>query len=199
MSRPQLALNLFWRTFALLALLLVGAVLAWQQTFKALEAEPRALESAQQLAGLVNLSRAALANADAIGRVAVISSLASGEAVQVRVAEAHDRWQPYDDDSFSRRLAAERRLGAEFDVLWSQLGGKRAAAQAQARAAALQRSAADRALRAYRAGESGLSELLAVRRVLADALLAERLARSEALESDSRLRLDLHELWDFDD
>ena len=103
------------------------------------------------------------------------------------------------DAALSRRLAAERRLGAEFDVLWSQLGGKRAAAQAQARAAALQRSAADRALRAYRAGESGLSELLTVRRVLADALLAERLARSEALESDSRLRLDLHELWDFDD
>lgn len=103
------------------------------------------------------------------------------------------------DAALSRRLAAERRLGAEFDVLWSQLGGKRAAAQAQARAAALQRSAADRALRAYRAGESGLSELLAVRRVLADALLTERLARSEALESDSRLRLDLHELWDFDD
>ena len=103
------------------------------------------------------------------------------------------------DAALSRRLAAERRLGAEFDVLWSQLGGKRAAAQAQARAAALQRSAADRALRAYRAGESGLSELLAVRRVLADAVLAERLARSDALESDSRLRLDLHELWDFDD
>ena len=38
-----------------------------------------------------------------------------------------------------------------------------------------------------------------MRRVLADALLAERLARSEALESDSRLRLDLHQLWDFDD
>ena len=101
------------------------------------------------------------------------------------------------DAVLSRRLAAERRLGAEFDVLWSQLGG---AWRPRPRpAAALQRSAADRALRAYRAGESGLSELLAVRRVLADALLAERLARSEALESHSRLRLDLHELWDFDD
>lgn len=103
------------------------------------------------------------------------------------------------DAALSRRLAAEQRLGAEFDVLWSQLSGKRAAAQAQAKAAELQRSAADRALRAYRAGESGLSELLAVRRTLADALLAERLARSDALESDSRLRLDLHQMWDFDD
>ena len=59
MPRPQLALNLFWRTFAWLALLLAGAVLAWQYTFKLLEAQPRALEAAEQLAGLVKLSRIA--------------------------------------------------------------------------------------------------------------------------------------------
>jgi len=133
MSRPQLALNLFWRTFALLALLLVGAVLAWQQTFKALEAEPRALDAAQQLAGLVNLSRAALANADAINRVAVISSMARSETVQVRVAETRDRWQPYDASPFAKRLAAELRdrLGPDTvvarsvngeDGLWVRFG-----------------------------------------------------------------------------
>jgi two-component system, OmpR family, osmolarity sensor histidine kinase EnvZ len=124
MSRPQLALNLFWRTFALLALLLVGGVIAWQQTFKALEAEPRALESAQQLAGLVNLSRAALANADAINRVAVISSIARSETVQVRVAEERDRWQPYDMSPFAKRLAAELRgrLGADTVVASSVNG-----------------------------------------------------------------------------
>ncbi|WP_077034049.1 ATP-binding protein [Pelomonas sp. KK5] len=107
MSRPHLALNLFWRTFALLAVLLAGTVFAWQQTFKALEAEPRALESAQQLAGLVNLSRAALANTDAINRVAVISSLGGSQTVQVRVAETSDRWLPYDTNPFAKRLAAE--------------------------------------------------------------------------------------------
>ena len=108
MARPHLALNLFWRTFALLAVLLTGGVLAWQQTFKALEAEPRALEAAQQLAGLVNLSRAALANTDAINRVAVISSIGQ-QAVQVRVAESHDRWQPYDMNPFANRLAQQLR------------------------------------------------------------------------------------------
>ncbi|MFX8012206.1 hypothetical protein ABTK70_19790, partial [Acinetobacter baumannii] len=96
--------NLFWRTFAWLALLLLGAVLAWQQTFKALEAEPRALEAAEQLAGLVKLSRIALEHTDAINRVAVITSMARGDRVQVRVAEANDRWLPYDTSPFGKQL-----------------------------------------------------------------------------------------------
>jgi len=107
--KPQLALNLFWRTFALLAILVAGVVLAWQQTFKALDAEPRALESAQQLAGLVSLSRAALANTDVINRVAVIGSMAKQESVQVRVAKTQDRWEPYDASPFAKYLADQVR------------------------------------------------------------------------------------------
>ncbi|WP_019449186.1 TolC family protein [Cupriavidus sp. BIS7] len=98
-----------------------------------------------------------------------------------------------------RRLGLERKLGAEFDVLYRNLSGKRAASVAQTEAAALQRTASERATRAYRAGESGLPELIAVRRSLADALLAERLASVDVLESDSRLKLDLHRMWDFDE
>ena len=98
-----------------------------------------------------------------------------------------------------RRLGSARRLGAEFDVLYGNLQGKRTSTQAQMEAATLQRSASDRATRAYRAGESGLTELLAARRSLAEALLAERLARVDLLEADSRLQLDLHRMWDFDD
>jgi len=98
-----------------------------------------------------------------------------------------------------RRLGLERKLGAEFDVLYRNLSGKRATAVAQTEAAALQRTASERATRAYRAGESGLPDLIAVRRSLADALLAERLASVDVLESDSRLKLDLHRMWDFDD
>lgn len=118
MSRPHLALNLFWRTFALLALLLIGAVMAWQQTFRALEAEPRAFEAAQQFAGLVNLSRAALANADPITRVAITKSMSLGETVQMRVAEKADRWVAYENDPFAQRLTAElrNRLGPDTVV-----------------------------------------------------------------------------------
>lgn len=124
MPTPRLALNLFWRTFALLALLLAAGVLAWQQTFKALEAEPKALEAAQQLAGLVNLSRVALSSTDAINRVAVVKSLARSEAVQVEVAEGSDRWRAYEDSPFAQRLRKElvSRLGPQT-VLASSLNG----------------------------------------------------------------------------
>ena len=40
------ALSLFWRTFFLLAILLLGGVFAWVQTFRALEFEPRAVQQA---------------------------------------------------------------------------------------------------------------------------------------------------------
>ena len=46
-ARSPLGLNLFWRTFCLLALLLVGSILAWLQTLRALEFEPRTLHTAQ--------------------------------------------------------------------------------------------------------------------------------------------------------
>nr|WP_084085515.1 TolC family protein [Cupriavidus sp. USMAA2-4] len=98
-----------------------------------------------------------------------------------------------------RRLAVERKVGAEFEQLYHALQGKRSAAEAQAQALALQRSAAARSGRAYAEGEAGLTELLVVRRNLADSEQAERLARVDALEADTRLQLDLHRLWDFDD
>jgi len=123
MPHPRLALNLFWRTFALLAILLTGGVLAWQQTFKVLEAEPRALEAAHQLAGLVNLSRIALTNTDSINRVAVIKSLTS-EDVLVEVAEVTDQWQAFDLSPFAKQLAQalRARLGQNTVVARSLNG-----------------------------------------------------------------------------
>ncbi|WP_027015490.1 TolC family protein [Comamonas composti] len=100
--------------------------------------------------------------------------------------------------ALSRRLTVEQRLGAEFDTLWQQAKGRHTAALAQAHAARLQRSATERGLRAYRAGESGLAELLTIQRIAAQALLAQRQAQSEALESHSRLLLDLRQLWDLE-
>ena len=66
MPRTSVGLSLFSRTFFLLALLLAGGIFAWVQTLRALELEPRAVQAAQQIASLVNLSRAALRYSDSI-------------------------------------------------------------------------------------------------------------------------------------
>jgi two-component system, OmpR family, osmolarity sensor histidine kinase EnvZ len=100
--------SLFWRTFVLLALLLAGGVYAWVQTLRALEFEPRAVQQAQQIAGLVNLSRAALQSTDGINRVALVKTLGQ-QAVRVTPREPGDKAEPYGDDRFSRRVAEELR------------------------------------------------------------------------------------------
>ncbi len=111
--RDYTGLSLFWRTFFLLALLLFGSILAWLQTLRALEFEPRAIQTAQQIASLVNLSRAALVHSDAIMRVSLIKTITEKEGVRVVPREPGDRYEPFDTDSVNRRINQEltARLG----------------------------------------------------------------------------------------
>ena len=113
MTQKQVALSLFWRTFFLLAVLLLGGIFAWVQTFRALEFEPRAVQAAQQISSLVNLSRAALRYADSINRVTLVKTMTDQEAVRVLPREPGDRWEPFETDRFSRAIA---------DSLRSRLG-----------------------------------------------------------------------------
>ena len=98
MPRPPVGLSLFSRTFFLLALLLAGGILAWVQTLRALELEPRAVQAAQQIASLVNLSRAALRYSDSINRVAVVKTMTDQESMRVLPREPGDLWEPFEVD-----------------------------------------------------------------------------------------------------
>ena len=124
--RPRRGFSLFWRTFFFLALLLFGSIVAWLQTFRSLESEPRAIQSAQQLASLVNLSRAALRYSDAIGRVSLIKTLATEEHVRITVHEAKDKFNVFDSDDLGERITAElkARLGNDT-VVASSVNGER--------------------------------------------------------------------------
>jgi two-component system, OmpR family, osmolarity sensor histidine kinase EnvZ len=124
--RPRRGLSLFWRTFFFLALLLFGSIVAWLQTFRALESEPRAIQNAQQLASLVNLSRAALRYSDSIARVSLIKTLAEEERVRITPREPKDKFEPFDDDEFGQRISTElkARLGAGTVVASSVNGVK---------------------------------------------------------------------------
>lgn len=108
-SSPAVGLSLFSRTFFLLALLLAGGIFAWVQTLRALELEPRAVQAAQQIASLVNLSRAALRYSDSINRVAVVKTMTDKESMRVLPREPGDHWQPFEVDRFTRRVGAELR------------------------------------------------------------------------------------------
>jgi len=117
MPRPTVGLSLFSRTFFLLALLLAGGIFAWVQTLRALELEPRAVQAAQQIASLVNLSRAALRYSDSINRVAVVKTMTDQESMRVLPREPGDRWEPFEVDRFTRRVGAELRSRLEPDTV----------------------------------------------------------------------------------
>ncbi len=104
-AAPRQGISLFWRTFLLLALLLLGSMIAWMQTFRVLEVAPRAIQTASQLASLVNLTRAALVHADPIARVSLVKTLVDEENVRIAVREPTDVYRNYDQDSLSRQLS----------------------------------------------------------------------------------------------
>ncbi|WP_406624922.1 ATP-binding protein [Acidovorax sp. SDU_ACID1] len=112
-QRARVGLNLFWRTFFLLSLLLVGSILAWLQTLRALEFEPRTLQTAQQIASLVNLSRAALIHSDAIARVSLLKTMADQEGVRILPREPGDKFELLPPSALGARLTEEltQRLG----------------------------------------------------------------------------------------
>ena len=108
--RPRRGFSLFWRTFFFLALLLFGSIIAWLQTYRALESEPRAVESAQQLASLINLSRAALRYSDSIARVSLIKTLADEERVRITVREPKDKFELLESDKLGQRTSEELKV-----------------------------------------------------------------------------------------
>ncbi len=111
-------LSLFWRTFFMLALLLLGSILAWLQALRAFEFEPRAVQTSRQIASQVNLSRAALINADAIARLSLLKTMAQEEGLRITPRESSDTFVAADSDAMTLDIVRElrQRLGASTIV-----------------------------------------------------------------------------------
>lgn len=103
-------MSLFSRTFYLLMTLLLGSVVAWFGTFKSLEEAPRAIQGAQQLASLVNLTRAAMVHASPEARISLVATLVEEENVRIGVRDDTDTYLPYDNDALSRRISQDLAL-----------------------------------------------------------------------------------------
>ncbi|HTN67792.1 MAG TPA: TolC family protein [Burkholderiaceae bacterium] len=93
----------------------------------------------------------------------------------------------------------ERKVGADFDMLWIDAQAKRSAALALADAARMQAEALRKTIRAYGLGEAPLADVLLARKASAESTLAARIAALDIAEATDRLRLDLHQIWDFDE
>jgi two-component system osmolarity sensor histidine kinase EnvZ len=101
--------TLLWRSVLLIAALLVVAHLAWLQIFRASETEPRALQAAQQIVSVVNLTRAALITAEPGRRFALLDELAEREGIQVYAGDPAELAPPLPDRPFLRIMEARLR------------------------------------------------------------------------------------------
>lgn len=96
--------SLLWRTFLLLAVLMLISVAAWFAIFRAYEREPRARQLAQTLVSVANLTRAALVSARAESRRELLRELSDREGIHIYPAEPGDRIEPLPDRAFLLRV-----------------------------------------------------------------------------------------------
>jgi two-component system osmolarity sensor histidine kinase EnvZ len=96
--------SLLWRTFLLVALLMVLSVAAWFAIFSTYEREPRARQLAQTLVSVANLTRAALVSARPESRRDLLRDLSDREGIHIYPADAADRVAPLPDRAFLRRV-----------------------------------------------------------------------------------------------
>lgn len=107
-------ISLFWRTFGLVALLIVASFGATLGAARLLERAPPEQRLAWEIASVVNLTRAALVSAEPDRRLQLLDELAQQEEVRVLPKEPTDR---IDDSATGRRLRAlEPRLRPLLDA-----------------------------------------------------------------------------------
>ena len=93
----------------------------------------------------------------------------------------------------------EQQLGANFDAMWIQFENKRLALQSLKLAFKAQAQAAEKSLKAYALGEGNLAQTLMISRLSSENLSAVEHMNLEVLELLALIRLDLHQMWDFDE
>lgn len=116
--------SLLWRSVLLIALLLILANLAWVQIFRVSERTPRARQTAQQIASVVNITRWALISADSAKRFELLEELSQTEGIQVYAAKPGEQILPLPDRPFVQEVAGElkRQLGPDTRVALNRAG-----------------------------------------------------------------------------
>src|SRR5690606_19408480 len=106
-ARGARPISLFWRTFGLVALLIVASFVATLAAARLLERAPPEQRLAWEIASVVNLTRSALVSAEPERRLQLLDELAQQEEVRVLPKEPGDVVDP------SATRSEERRVGKE--------------------------------------------------------------------------------------
>jgi len=102
-------MTLFWRSFLLIAALIVVSVAASFQIYRVYEREPRARELAKQTVSVVNLTRAALVNADPVLRRELLIELNEREGIRIYPVTNEEKLAPLRPEGTLERVAARVR------------------------------------------------------------------------------------------
>ena len=107
--------TLLWRTFLLVAMLMLLSVLAWFAIFNNYEREPRARQLSQMLVSIANLTRTALVVARPEARRELLRELSDREGIRIYPADANDSIAALPERPFLMRVQAlvRERLGPQ--------------------------------------------------------------------------------------
>jgi len=113
--------SLLWRTFLLLAALVLLTTAAWFEIFRAYELEPRARQVTYNLVSIVNLTRTALITSQPDRRHELLEELAEREGIQIYPADPGEHTAPLADrplmrlvtESMRRELGDNTRFASE--------------------------------------------------------------------------------------
>ena len=116
--------SLLWRTFLLVALLMLLSVLAWFTIFRAYQEEPRARQMAQLIVSVVNLTRSAIINAAPERRRDLLRDLSDREGIHIYPFDSDEVVAPLDEQPLLQSVEAhlQRELGPKTQLALERNG-----------------------------------------------------------------------------
>jgi len=103
-------MTLFTRSFLLIALLILASAAATVQLYRVYEREPRARELAQQTVSIVNLTRAALVNADPVLRRNLLIEINAREGIRLAPLTGDEKLEPLPKEALFGLVSSKIRL-----------------------------------------------------------------------------------------
>jgi two-component system osmolarity sensor histidine kinase EnvZ len=116
--------TLLWRTFLLIAALMLLSVVAWFLIFTTYERDPRARQLAQLIVSVVNLTRTSLLVARPEARADLLRELSDREGIHIYPAEPEDRIAPLPERPFLHQVEEllQEQLGPDTQLTLEREG-----------------------------------------------------------------------------